>query len=86
MEVMIIAMMLTDVDACMEPVDVGPCREAHGRYFYDADRGVCQEFVYGGCGGNLNRFDYLDECEQTCMQSSGNMLLKISTAMAVEDV
>ena len=29
MEVMIIAMMLTEVDACMQPVDVGPCKEAH---------------------------------------------------------
>ena len=50
MEVMIIAMMLTEVDACMQPVYVWPCREARGHYFYDAERGVCQEFVYGGCG------------------------------------
>lgn len=37
------------------------------RYRYNPDTNKCEEFVYGGCGGNKN--NYLDEkaCEQTCV-------------------
>ena len=28
--------------------------------------GVCEEFIYGGCGGNENNFETLEECNQQC--------------------
>ena len=35
-------------------------------YFHDAKTGVCEPFVYGGCGGNANRFSTLAECQAAC--------------------
>ena len=45
--------------------DTGPCRAAIPRFFFDSDSGNCQRFIYGGCDGNDNRFDTLEECETT---------------------
>ena len=73
---------LVEVDACMQPVHRGMCLAAHRRFYYDAATGKCQEFVYGGCGGNRNRFDSLRECEQTCGQPSGNMFWKKNKVVA----
>lgn len=30
----------------------------------------CQHFIFGGCEGNENRFNNLDECESTCTSRS----------------
>ncbi|KIH58089.1 Kunitz/Bovine pancreatic trypsin inhibitor domain protein [Ancylostoma duodenale] len=35
-------------------------------YYYDHFNGVCKEFVYGGCGGNANRFETADDCATRC--------------------
>ncbi|KAI8121795.1 Male accessory gland serine protease inhibitor [Lucilia cuprina] len=35
---------------------------------YKSDTNECIEFVYGGCGGNSNRFDSLQECEAMCKE------------------
>lgn len=42
------------------------CRANLVRYYFDAEVGGCQEFIYGGCGGNENRFETRDECESEC--------------------
>jgi hypothetical protein len=34
---------------------------------YDAKAGKCVDFVYGGCGGNENRFATLPLCEAVCI-------------------
>ncbi|XP_061398210.1 actinia tenebrosa protease inhibitors-like [Musca vetustissima] len=33
---------------------------------YNADTNECEKFIYGGCGGNANRFETLEDCERTC--------------------
>ncbi len=70
---------LTEIDVCMEAVDVGPCNAALARFYFDVTNGACREFVYGGCGGNSNRFNTLEECEYACVGSiivsSGKLLL-----------
>nr|AXL95648.1 conkunitzin [Conus ermineus] len=51
---------------CNWPKETGPCRARFPSFFYDLNTGKCQDFIYGGCGGNANRFDTLDDCEQRC--------------------
>ncbi|XP_071153887.1 uncharacterized protein [Mytilus edulis] len=56
-----------DYDVCnMEP-DSGNCQNSYSRYFYyNKHTDTCEYMAYGGCGGNLNRFDTLQECEKRC--------------------
>merc|ERR1712168_1679810 len=44
----------------------GPCK-AHKRRFYFNDATECTPFMYGGCGGNANKFDTLESCQNTCV-------------------
>ena len=53
-------------DYCRLPRDQGPCRGYYQNWYYSLDEGQCASFVYGGCGGNLNRFLTLEKCEQAC--------------------
>jgi len=52
---------------CFLPSDTGPCRARKVRYYYNLSENECKEFVYGGCRGNENRFDNVDDCGQKCV-------------------
>ena len=49
---------------CALPFEVGPCDAAFQVYAY-VD-GACVQRTYGGCQGNANRFNTLEECLATC--------------------
>ena len=36
------------------------------RWYYDANKGKCEPFIYGGCMANANNFKTKDKCEETC--------------------
>ncbi|KPM10538.1 papilin-like protein 2 [Sarcoptes scabiei] len=57
-------------ERCSQSKDAGPCKGYFQNYYYSPNDNQCQLFIYGGCGGNQNRFDRLEECEQTCRQNS----------------
>ncbi|XP_019631664.1 PREDICTED: uncharacterized protein LOC109475460 [Branchiostoma belcheri] len=54
-------------DPCEQPKDVGPCDGIFPRWFYNSLTGECELFDYGGCDGNSNNFQTLEECEDTCV-------------------
>ncbi|KAL7057370.1 hypothetical protein AAHC03_019374 [Spirometra sp. Aus1] len=54
------------LDPCFMPIRSGMCRARIPMYAYNAELGVCEEFIYRGCGGNLNRFETLEDCEMAC--------------------
>lgn len=56
----------TDRSHCQLRADMGPCRGAKERYFYDSATGECKEFIYGGCRGNKNNFHTIEECQSQC--------------------
>ena len=53
-------------DHCMSPVKVGPCRGHFPRWQYNGASQRCEEFIYGGCRGNLNNYLTRDECTNAC--------------------
>ncbi|KAI2656123.1 Actinia tenebrosa protease inhibitor [Labeo rohita] len=53
-------------DHCRLPSEVGNCRAAFPRFYYDVTNRTCKPFIYGGCGGNANNFNSQEECEASC--------------------
>uniref|UniRef100_A0A452H2P3 BPTI/Kunitz inhibitor domain-containing protein n=1 Tax=Gopherus agassizii TaxID=38772 RepID=A0A452H2P3_9SAUR len=54
------------IPICKLPGDAGSCFSYMTRYFYNSVTASCEEFVYGGCEGNGNRFATKNECLKTC--------------------
>ena len=51
---------------CSLPQDSGPCAAFFHHYYYNKETGKCEEFIYGGCHGNANNFETIEECERKC--------------------
>ncbi|KAG7476571.1 hypothetical protein MATL_G00084400 [Megalops atlanticus] len=56
---------------CELPMEQGPCYGRQLLYYYNSQEKTCRAFLYGGCGGNGNRFEAMEKCQQTCMGKSG---------------
>ncbi|XP_064488533.1 actinia tenebrosa protease inhibitors-like [Ornithodoros turicata] len=54
-------------EGCCEPVVVGPCKAAFPRYYYNSTLNQCVYFIYGGCQGNCNNFERMEDCESYCV-------------------
>lgn len=55
-------------DRCGLPKIPGPCEGYYPQWYYDKDRKICSQFIYGGCLGNNNKFETRDECAQLCVK------------------
>ena len=55
-----------ELKKCFLPPEPGPCKAYIRSYYYNHPLGECKEFGYSGCGGNLNRFETFEECQQAC--------------------
>lgn len=53
-------------EICSLEPEIGPCRALIPQYFHNATSGECEQFFYGGCFGNDNRFNTMKECEKAC--------------------
>jgi hypothetical protein len=60
-------------DSCALPAESGMCDAFFPSFFHNPETGVCEPFVYGGCGGNENRFDSVEDCQAACHGGSPNM-------------
>ncbi|OWA51704.1 Spondin-1 [Hypsibius exemplaris] len=70
---------------CMQSKQVGSCYGFMPRWYFDAERAVCQPFVYSGCRGNMNNFETYEECNRVCERAfaplpSASPLLSSTTA------
>jgi hypothetical protein len=57
---------------CSLPLASGQCDAYFPSFGFSTADGNCQPFVYGGCGGNDNRFSTLAECEAKCGGSTSS--------------
>ena len=53
-------------EICQEPANPGDCEGYYPKYFFNVTSGQCESFIYGGCGGNNNRFESPEECQSRC--------------------
>jgi hypothetical protein len=54
------------VDVCSLPQQSGPCLAAFPRWWFNSETGLCEPFLYGGCGGNANNFASQAACRVSC--------------------
>lgn len=55
------------VSPCKLPLDPGPCQYRVAAWFFDRSTKSCKHFIYGGCGGNENRFRSEKDCREKCL-------------------
>ncbi|XP_075781615.1 uncharacterized protein LOC102464061 isoform X6 [Pelodiscus sinensis] len=53
-------------DPCRLPMDEGSCLHYTLLWYYHGEADACRPFVFGGCGGNSNRFKSKLTCERQC--------------------
>ena len=58
---------------CALANETGVCEAYIPSYFYDHMTGQCRQFIYGGCGGNQNRFSTREDCEAQCSAQGKNL-------------
>lgn len=51
---------------CSLKPETGMCRASFTAYYYNPARDDCLPFVYGGCGGNDNKFRSREDCFEKC--------------------
>ena len=73
------------IDICRLQPESGLCLAYFPSYFYNSTSRMCEMFVYGGCGGNENRFSTIEDCQAACGRSKYchllNMFLHICYAI-----
>nr|UQV80933.1 platelet inhibitor 1 [Necator americanus] len=56
-----------NTDPCKDEFGVtGPCLALFTKWGFNSTSGKCEEFTYGGCQGNGNKFDTEKECRNRC--------------------
>jgi hypothetical protein len=56
---------------CLQPFEGGDCDGSFPVFAFNSETGLCEAEVYGGCGGNPNRFENEAACESACMFPAG---------------
>ncbi|XP_077551062.1 actinia tenebrosa protease inhibitors-like isoform X2 [Haemaphysalis longicornis] len=55
---------------CYLPKEIGPCFGYFPRFYYNSTYERCEKFIYGGCRGNDNNFNTVEECQNTCKNTT----------------
>ena len=54
---------------CLLDVEPGPCYGKFLKFYYSASDKKCKAFFYGGCYGNGNQFQTVEECNFVCVDN-----------------
>ena len=58
--------------ACTAPAESGMCDGYQPSFWHNPQTGLCEPFIYGGCGGNKNRYGSRDDCMTACPNAGSN--------------
>lgn len=73
----LIFILIENENSCVLPKDEGyTCDKTNTseKWYFDPTISACQKLIYQGCGGNLNRFDTRNQCENKCNANSAFLL------------
>ncbi|XP_052743989.1 papilin isoform X2 [Bicyclus anynana] len=70
-------------DQCNLPIEQGSCAGNFARWGFNAERRRCEQFIWGGCEGNPNRFGSEAACLQRCNPPGAPILQEMCTLPAV---
>ncbi len=59
-------------EECYGAPESGNCDAYVPSWYHDPSTGICRPFVYGGCGGNKNRYPTLEACNKACPGGAPN--------------
>ncbi|VDP21130.1 unnamed protein product [Soboliphyme baturini] len=54
---------------CVGPPEVGRCKGAIPRFFYNATNKMCEMFLFGGCQAGWNNYETPEACELSCISA-----------------
>uniref|UniRef100_L7LR68 Putative tetralaris n=1 Tax=Rhipicephalus pulchellus TaxID=72859 RepID=L7LR68_RHIPC len=63
------------ISPCKLPRDPGPCQYRVSSWYFERSTKICKHFVYGGCGGNENRFTSEKLCQTKCLPAKHQELV-----------
>ncbi|XP_076988128.1 kunitz-type protease inhibitor 2 [Tamandua tetradactyla] len=68
---------------CTAKAETGPCRASFTRWYFDVEKNICDNFIYGGCRGNKNIYQSKEECMHRCFGKQLYPLLPHGTKVVV---
>ncbi|KAF6079546.1 serine peptidase inhibitor, Kunitz type 2 [Phyllostomus discolor] len=68
---------------CTAKAVTGPCRASFLRWYFDAEKNSCDNFIYGGCQGNKNNYLSKEACMSRCFGKQLYPVLPRSTKVVV---
>lgn len=57
---------IEDKSTCLMRPESGMCRAAFKMFYYNDTSKTCSTFIFGGCGGNGNKFVTEEDCKKRC--------------------
>jgi hypothetical protein len=75
----------TQNKVCDLDLDIGPCRAYFEKYYYNKQTKKCEPFGWGGCKGNSNKFNSIEECERECVSETKDTETQKNTEIQSED-
>ena len=76
--------LLSSENVCSLPMQRGNCRALLPMFGYDNTIGYCVQFMYGGCDGNGNRFQTIEDCLDRCTAINTEPYSEGTTQMSTE--
>lgn len=71
---------------CNQPKERGPCDKFELRFYYNKELGECKYFFWGGCEGNENNFERVEDCEKKCGQPKKTTASSTTTTTTTAEI